>query len=817
MGREGDIYGLKIHILHLCVYLKYMLDHYSFFIKTTNLIDNLEKCRRINELSDKEVHELHTFFTKQASEAYGGIALAQIRVDTFLGNPSPGYAKELEKTIFDGKYAKDLANELSVEECVDIAENILRERGWMQGEKVKQSVRKEIKEELEEIEKEKRKIEEERRKQKVWREIKPLAGIEKKLGKVKTPEKEIRKIPFRGKTGKEVREVEEILDKIKKVREKEDEEIRKREELEKHKAIPEDYGIEWIKKPEKKERKEVKEIKDKAIEMYKKRNIQYIIKWLNKLIEEGYISEEERKEIINSIYSKYGKPLDLEELTKQQPLEDEIIKIRHEIDDFLDKFFKTGGTRSDEIIKNTDWAKVHLMDALKSFEAGDIKSANKKFNEAKKEFETARKIWREKIEVAEPRKYKGKILTNDDWKRLETMIETLEKDPNITPEAKGRLQDARAKIDKSKYHLLQRGDAVESMKYFKEAEKEIEKARRLIWGKAAKEDLKKVGRGAKYAGAGALKLGSEEFKIPRAIAWGKRELDRRARKINDDFIKRDKREIKKKFEELKLKKLGSDVAKKRHEKEKAEKEFKELKKEMAAKKKWDQDKIDAFSKAVNIAEEEYKQALEEYKSRAKIYTDFKHSFERNLPNLQKAIRDEAGDVRDKACERYNIISSSGRADVLSSLELFADKIANELVSRDRTIYEGGAGWFGKVSEGGAAWGESLGFLMDNIKGAVIGILAGGIIGGLLGGAGGAVVGGIIGFMLGIDATRGIIEGFMFGPIVIGVILAYVMYLFTTAYVTSGIFGVGIGNLVLIFITIIFAVLLGLSETWGKKV
>jgi|GEM_PF-4869599 len=682
-------------------------------------------------------------------------------------------------------------------------------------EKVKQSIRKEIKEELEEIEKEKRKIEEER-KQKVWGEIKQLAGIEKKLGKAKTPEKEIREIPFRGKTGTEVREVEEILDEIKKVRKKEDEKIRKRKELEKLKAIPEDYGIEWIKKPEKKERKEVKEIKDKAIEMYKKRDIQYIIKWLNKLIEEGYISEEERKEIINSIYSKYGKPLDLEELTKKQPLEDEIIKIRHEIDDFLDKFFKTGGTRSDEIIKNTDWAKVHLRDALKSFEAGDIKSANKKFNEAKKEFETARKIWREKIEVAEPRKYKGKILTQD-WKRLETMIETLEKDPNLTPEAKGWLQDAKAKIHTSKYHLLQRGDAVESMKYFKEAEKEIEKARRLIWGKAAKEDLKKVGRGAKYAGAGALKLGPEEFKIPRAIAWGKRELDRRARKINNDFIKRDKREIKKKFEELKLKKLGSDVAKKRHAKEKAEKEFEELKKEMAAKKTWDRGKIDAFSESIKFAEEEYKRALEEYKSRAKIYTDFKHSFERNLPNLQKAIRDEAGDVRDKACKRYNITSSSGRADILSSLELFADKIANELVSKDRTIYEGGAGWFGKVSEGGAAWGESLDFLMDNIKGAAIGILAGGIIGGLLGGAGGAVVGGIIGFMLGIDATRGIIEGFMFGPIVIGVILAYVMYLFTTAYVTSGIFGVGIGNLVLIFIPIIFAVLLGLSETWGKKV
>ena len=95
----------------------------------------------------------------------------------------------------------------------------------------------------------------------------------------------------------------------------EEAERRKKEEGERLKAIPEDYGIKWF-KPERKEpeeRDEVRKIKEKVIQMYPRKTFRYIREWLDRLVETKYISEEERDYIIKSVKN-YYKPLELKKL-----------------------------------------------------------------------------------------------------------------------------------------------------------------------------------------------------------------------------------------------------------------------------------------------------------------------------------------------------------------------------------------------------------------------------------------------------------------------------------------------------------------------
>jgi len=130
MGRRGDIYGIKISILHACVFIKYMPDSEIYAAKKTieDFINNLEKCRNIDALSDNEVHDLYVFFNRNAADGQKGISGFQIKVGNFVGYPAE--TKEVEKTIFNGKYAFELVDKgITLEECVNIAEKFFEERG----------------------------------------------------------------------------------------------------------------------------------------------------------------------------------------------------------------------------------------------------------------------------------------------------------------------------------------------------------------------------------------------------------------------------------------------------------------------------------------------------------------------------------------------------------------------------------------------------------------------------------------------------------------------------------------------------------------
>ena len=423
------------------------------------------------------------------------------------------------------------------------------------------------------------------------------------------------------------------------------------------------------------------------------------------------------------------------------------------------------------------------------------KAGIKRFKREKKEI---KKEDLPPIEVAEPRKYKGKILTQDDWKRLETMIETLEKDPNLTPEAKGWLQDAKAKIHTSKYHLLQRGDAVESMKYFKEAEKEIEKARRLIWGKAAKEDFKKVGRGAKYAGkkiitggrreycpkckkqginqlleydpvegwycprcgyrlprswigGKLLQAGSEEFKIPRAIAWGKRKLIRIAKDEYKDIEEKVEKSVEYK------KKALREAAKKVLDTMKKLKEMKETIK-----------KLRDEGKDIRLELEDYRslqRRLENLEDRQRRVADEyitirKRDLDAQKRTLQDILISQTPTIAYNACKRYGIPESYDR--VKSDLDRFAVGVAAKLIEKGKLH-----GRLMATTETLGAYGTSF----DVFKsGAIDWILK-----------------------------------IVFGPILVGIILVWAEFQFIRMYI-------GNWNLLWISIPLVLTILVAISET-----
>ena len=613
---------------------------------------------------------------------------------------------------------------------------------------------------------------------------------EQEREEIRKEEKEVGKEEGRRIVRTEVKEVEYILRKIEDEREKErkNEEYRKQQEKLKEKP---NYGIRWIGEIPEEKKERIDWIKNKSAEMYKNYNIQRLIKWLDRLVELKEISEIDKNEILYQITGGRVGSDWIEQLgIKKPPFEKRVEIPRGPIEVVGTPIgFENLEEKIRQRLESGEGKESTLLDALnllntakEYYRIGDEKSSIEYFREAKNLFNESIKEQKERDKVIE----KGYKKSMPFWQRGLTRY----------------------------------------------------KAKKLG------VDVKHTG---KETGGWLLRRGPEEFKIPRAIAYGKRELDRRARGINKEaLIKPGRERIKKEKENLKIdeyKKTFDEknrkIAPKETEKNKIEAKIEELYKELEGIKSWDPISKSAESERIgkllrkhenelsNLNRELISLRQEAEKSRQDVLNAtkqlnqlIKDYWKPKLPILKDMLKNEVlkpNGVLEKACNRYKIEDISGKTEVKDSLLEFADALAGHMINNNFKTFYQDAGWFGKVATGGSAWGSSLNFLLDNIKGIAIGILIGAIIGGLLGGAGGAAVGGVIGLMLGLDLTRGFIEGFMFGPIVIGVILAYVAYLFTTAYVTTGIWGLGGPNILLVIITIILTVLLGMGQVWGKKV
>jgi len=330
--------------------------------------------------------------------------------------------------------------------------------------------------------------------------------------------------------------------------------------------------------------------------------------------------------------------------------------------------------------------------------------------------------------VAEPREYKGKIPTKEDWERLETMIrtfeETLNEYPDVAPEAKKWLEAAKTSVELSRNYLLKRADAVESMKYFKQAEEEIEKARKLIQRAMVKRDVEKArkivkesaGRVKEKVKTAAIAAGkeikerakTEEGRVKHAINYAKGRLDKVANDIKKDIdeqIKKRKDEIErigeerkreiedyvKKYEELetKIKELEDEIRRRRLYRwgaaHPAVLQYRDYLSRMRA---YEQYKIQK-QRLINRIEEEINARLDEEEKRLK--EEFKERLMAATPSIiedaceKHKIRELRGYVETPVWAMTNLLIASGFDEISKRIRELKDFSVRQFESSLRIL------------------------------------------------------------------------------------------------------------------------------------
>lgn len=178
----------------------------------------------------------------------------------------------------------------------------------------------------------------------------------------------------------------------------------------------------------------------------------------------------------------------------------------------------------------------------------------------------------------------------------------------------------------------------------------------------------------------------EENRIPKAVAWAKRELDKRASKIASKDASRAKDYIKKRKEELGVSKTGEERYSLEKEKKRIEMDIDSIDDEaktsnnpnIGARLKARTDRLSQIKEEIQKIDQKYENVSAQF---------LKEAENQDFSAIYNEIIGKVPEVLEEAVKRFHL-SVYGRSIVNEALNDFAKAEASELILKEKTIYSG---------------------------------------------------------------------------------------------------------------------------------
>ncbi|MEM7826645.1 MAG: hypothetical protein QXQ40_00270 [Candidatus Aenigmatarchaeota archaeon] len=310
----------------------------------------------------------------------------------------------------------------------------------------------------------------------------------------------------------------------------------------------------------------------------------------------------------------------------------------------------------------------------------------------------------------------------------------------------------------------------------KKANELIERAREIL-RRSSSKTAKEVARGAKFLWRERMwpihKLEPEETRLLRAVVWAKRRLDGIARGKNKEIVDYKIKKIKEIEDKLKIKDWVEAKNAIVREVRRLEKRRDDLRNRIETGERGLGELLRSVDKELEIKERERLEIEREFERRRAQLEAFSREWKDDLIVLKEILHGEVPNVVEETYKKFHIYSASGREEIRTSLESFADAEASHMIEHDyRTIYQSARGWF--VKEIYRPVGGPFASLYE-------------------------LIGNIWDFII----------NFIFSPIVTGVILLWILFSIFARYAVTG------PTIVVLIITVIITVFMTLGQFWAS--